>query len=354
MSSNLGRALASALALTAAGIAHAQSNVTIYGLLDAGVNYVDNVRGASHKSVDSGQSSATRLGFRGKEDLGGGWSAIFTLEHQIRVDTGAQQNAASFWNRGAFVGLSNPQLGTLTVGRQIDFMNVDLPPESAPMLTGGQAAGWQSAVSGVGANLNLDVHYGTTVYDNTIKWKHELGPVKFGLMYGLGNENRTDKMAGAFATYYAGALSVGAGIIRDNYVATTFARRTAGIKLYYRPKGWGLFANIAKASDPRNQAEIVPWELGVLYDLTPNILIGGGAGFAKVTDTIGRSARLTQPYLGAKYIFSPRADVYVMYARNETSNRAVIGATVSGPGGAPGISSDDVQQGLRAGIRIRF
>src|SRR6187551_782694 len=79
-----------------AGAASAQSSVTIYGSVDMAVAKGDggtagnNGGGAGGADVWSlQQSNANRLGFRGNEDLGGGLSAQFQIEHRFNADTGA-------------------------------------------------------------------------------------------------------------------------------------------------------------------------------------------------------------------------------------------------------------------------
>ena len=69
-----------AAALTAhACSAWAQSSVTLYGIVDAAFEHASNGASVSVNRLVSGQGSASRLGFRGTEDLGGGLLAIFNL-----------------------------------------------------------------------------------------------------------------------------------------------------------------------------------------------------------------------------------------------------------------------------------
>jgi len=99
--------------------AFAQSNVTIYGIVDAGIVSERGGIGGNVQKVTSGADSASRIGFKGTEDLGGGLSAIFVAETGFRVDTGALDNSSNqLFNRQSFVGLSSKTLGTLSLGRQ--------------------------------------------------------------------------------------------------------------------------------------------------------------------------------------------------------------------------------------------
>jgi GBP family porin len=99
-----------------AGAATAQS-VTIAGRVDGSLQYIDN-GDTKTKRQDSGTYTASRLIFRGNEDLGGGLSALFYLEHGFNEDTGTQGSAAKFFNRGSFVGLASKDWGQVTMGRQ--------------------------------------------------------------------------------------------------------------------------------------------------------------------------------------------------------------------------------------------
>ena len=110
------------IALAVAGLAStaafAQTNVQIYGVVDAAVAYVNNSQGRDGIAVQTGVLAGNRLGFRGTEDLGNGVKAIFTLEQGFNLDDGSQAAAANgAFQRQAWVGLSS-NAGSLTLGRQ--------------------------------------------------------------------------------------------------------------------------------------------------------------------------------------------------------------------------------------------
>lgn len=120
--------LVSCLGLFSTGV-FAQSSVTIYGVIDAGItaskqlNYDWNaeiLRNQWRTGVDSGNLSASRIGIKGVEDLGGGTSAIFNLEAGFSVDDGTSGDAYSdaLFSRRAVVGLRNNAYGEITLGRQ--------------------------------------------------------------------------------------------------------------------------------------------------------------------------------------------------------------------------------------------
>lgn len=101
-----------------AGTAAAQTNVTIYGIVDAGIVYDKNVTGADKTwRLDSGLHSGSRLGFRGTEDLGGGLRASFTLENGFNTDTGTLGQGGRLFGRQAWVGLDGG-FGAVKLGRQ--------------------------------------------------------------------------------------------------------------------------------------------------------------------------------------------------------------------------------------------
>ncbi|WP_211460779.1 porin [Collimonas silvisoli] len=104
--------------LTGAAYTQAQTSVTIYGTADAAIVYSSNQRGNSNTYMNSGNLNASKLGFTGGEDLGGGSKAIFTLEQGFSINTGAQSDASKAFNRQAFVGLNDARYGTFTLGRQ--------------------------------------------------------------------------------------------------------------------------------------------------------------------------------------------------------------------------------------------
>lgn len=107
--------------LSCVGFASAQSSVTMYGNIDLGVSQINNQRGASATRIDSGNRMADRLGFRGIEDLGGGYKAVFVLESGFNSDDGSMKKVGVLFNRMSFVGLSSPY-GTVTAGHIPDFM----------------------------------------------------------------------------------------------------------------------------------------------------------------------------------------------------------------------------------------
>ena len=114
-----------------AGVAHAQSSVTLYGLVDAYVGQtsrqVDSTIVASRVAklkqnvVNGSGQNNSRWGMRGTEDLGGGMKGLFVLEGGFQPDTGAfatiSNQGGGLFGRQAWVGLSSG-FGTVGLGRQ--------------------------------------------------------------------------------------------------------------------------------------------------------------------------------------------------------------------------------------------
>jgi predicted porin len=117
-------------AIGCSSIAYGQSSVTLYGVIDPAVVFVNNAQvnkaggvpqGARQYELVDGWTSAyagSRWGLKGAEDLGGGTTAIFTLENGFNVNSGTLGQGGLMFGRQAFVGLANVNWGTVTAGRQ--------------------------------------------------------------------------------------------------------------------------------------------------------------------------------------------------------------------------------------------
>lgn len=128
--------IALAIAGLASTAAFAQSNVTVYGVVDAGLLNTQKTGSHSATTLASGGLAASRIGFKGVEDLGNGTKALFTLEYRLSTDSnngiGGDKNGYSGANtttgalttnadssgpaRQQFVGLTG-NWGTAVAGR---------------------------------------------------------------------------------------------------------------------------------------------------------------------------------------------------------------------------------------------
>ncbi len=129
------KSIVSIVLAACSGAVAAQSSVTLYGIADAGLVREAGGAAGSVTRLSSGVATASRLGLRGSEHLGGGVAAIFTLESGWRIDTGALDNAATLFNRQAFVGIKSAA-GTLTLGRQYTPYHSTLTGVADPFGTG--------------------------------------------------------------------------------------------------------------------------------------------------------------------------------------------------------------------------
>lgn len=106
---------------------HAQSDVTMYGRLDNGIEYIHGMtdsqgRAANRWRSQSGGWGTSMFGLKGAEDLGGGTSAFFQLEQGLDTSNGTVGGDGGF-NRWAMVGLKNNRYGTLSFGRMLWISN---------------------------------------------------------------------------------------------------------------------------------------------------------------------------------------------------------------------------------------
>ncbi len=201
----------------------AQSSVTLYGLVTAGVTYVNNTgKGPVYESETCAPPGCNRWGLKGREDLGGGSAAIFTLENGFNIQNGRLGQGGTEFGRQAFVGLTN-SYGTITLGRQYDSLSdtVGMFPSSNNFATG------YGSHFGDLDNLNQSIRI-----NNVIKY---VSPVWNGLqvdgMFSLGGQagdfstNRVWALAGS---YTAGPFALAAGYLDINTPATN-ANGTGGV-----------------------------------------------------------------------------------------------------------------------------
>jgi predicted porin len=170
--------------------AHAQSSVTIYGIIDDGISWVNNSANASggHSSLvkmDEGVDGGSRWGIRGTEDLGDGTRAVFVLENGFQANNGTISQGGAEFGRQAYVGISKEGIGTLTLGRQYSFSDEYL--------------GRSFSTGGLTSAGNYAFHIDTldqltdSRINNSIKFESpNLSGLQFGGVFGFSNE------AGAF------------------------------------------------------------------------------------------------------------------------------------------------------------
>ncbi|WP_322046760.1 porin [Paraburkholderia sp. J67] len=120
--------------MTACAAASAQSSVTLYGRLDAGLEYMSglpsspNAAGQATSSThrfraEGGDWGTSLWGLKGVEDLGGGNKALFQLEGGFNAMNGNGPGTGEIFNRWATVGLANDNYGTFLLGQELFISN---------------------------------------------------------------------------------------------------------------------------------------------------------------------------------------------------------------------------------------
>jgi len=109
-------------------IALAQDSLTLYGLIDIGLQYatVNQTRDRTFErnqfwGIASGVQSGSRFGLRGTHEMGGGFQTVFTLENGFDASNGVAQQGNRLFGRQSTVGIKNKSIGQLDIGRQINL-----------------------------------------------------------------------------------------------------------------------------------------------------------------------------------------------------------------------------------------
>ena len=288
--------------------AHAQSSVTLYGTLDAGLVYTNNQGGHNNWQQGSGTVSDTYFGLRGSEDLGGGLHAIFTLEDGFNINNGQFNESNTLFNRQAFVGLQSDQYGTLTLGRQYDSVVDYLGPLS-------------EAGSGYGNNLaahpfdndNLDNSFSIK---NAVKYQSaNYAGFHFGGLYGFSNDAgqfANNRAYSAGASYTNGPLNVAAAYLQLN---NSLGNTNSGGAV---SAGAGSNANLTAATQRTYGVganySFGPATVGLLWTHTQddNLIAGdqNGVGFTVPT---GTNLHLDNYEVNGKYALTPALSLNAAY-----------------------------------------
>lgn len=206
-------AMVSAMGYTLDG--HAQSSVTLYGQIDAGLNFTSNANGHHAFAMVSGDTAETSFGLMGTENLGGGLNAVFTLENGVNVFNGQANEGGRLWGRQAFVGLDSEHAGRLTLGRQYDA-TIDF---WSPFTAAGTTIGDFAAHPFDNDNADYDFRINNSVKYVTPTW----GGFRAEATYGFSNtpnfaDNRVYSVAGS---YTQGSLSAAVAYMRLNGAGST-------------------------------------------------------------------------------------------------------------------------------------
>jgi predicted porin len=361
--------LSAALALigvVAAQSATAQSNVTIYGIVDSGLVYTTNTNAAGDSMVKvpglTG-SLPSRLGFRGSEDLGGGLQALFVLEGGLNVDTGTMGQGNRLFGRQAYVGVKGA-FGTLTLGRQVNMT-------------------FLSAIKSdvLGPNLfsmsSIDLYIPNARSDNAIGYIGNFSAFTVGATYSLGRD--ASAAGGPSATNCAGEVAGNSKACRQVTALLGYDNKTFGVTTSYdimygntgaaaglttsessdrrttlngyamvgaTKIGAGVMARKKAAATPVNDLKSDLYYLGASYPLTPALQLDGQVARHDVDGSANDS---TLSVLRLTYSLSKRTAVYSSLGHMKNNGVAAIALDAGGTVGA-GLN----QSGISAGVRHIF
>jgi predicted porin len=313
-----------------AGTAHAQTAVTIYGIVDAGVVHEDKgdaavpanpaKPGGTKWSLSSGAQSGSRIGFKGSEDLGGGTSAIFTLENGFNSDDGTlgQSDATHnrLFGRQAWVGLSGA-FGAVKLGRQNTPMRNVLSTVN-PFDIGDLAGNLDKTFDDDGGGFRSD---------NTINYStpNTLGGFFLESAYSFGevaNDNSASRQLGLGTGYANGPIyaalayhdikndAATGGSHNTTFIGGTYDFQVAKLHL-------GYAKNKADTTALGNTVDSKDALIGTTVPFSNNLI---EASYVRHKDDLKANADFKRLALGYNYSFSKRTNLYTAYAR--TNNDA--------------------------------
>jgi predicted porin len=323
--------LVAALLATFPLIGFAQTNVQIYGVLDAAIASEDNGV-ARHTVINSGNQSSSRFGFRGTEDLGGGLKALFNLEGGVAIDTGAGD--AALFGRRSVVGLEG-EFGTVTVGREYS------PIAAVAGATDITGQGFY------GSNLSA-FNFLTRRLSNSVNYKSgSLSGFRLLAAYSAGEQaNGLPKsdLKGVGLEYAQGALYLGGAYHTNNNNVAGDTREYA-LGAAYKFGAIEIKGNYM-AQDPAGaNNKFTQYNLGAAYAMGP------GKFFVNLQqDKIENGARANGWNIDYSYALSKRTNLYTGYARldnNSLGNFALNSSSIKLAPGKVGVDPSVFNVGVR-------
>ena len=302
--------LALAVAAALPAIAQAQTNVTLYGIADAAVEYqrtdVGGVK-TNDVRVTNGVWSGSRVGLQGSEDLGGGLRGIFNFEHRISIDTGTQTNAGiagtnvtgSFWQQ-SYVGLAGG-FGEIRLGRDYTVGFRAMQPGDMTGYSWYNNASGSSLVTGT-SNAGLGGF--TLRQSNSAQYiTPSLGGFKLWTMYGAGEQ--VDPVTGAGSNKLGDMWQIG-GVGN------------------FGPVGAGLFYGRGKVGTVG--AEVDRDEMGISLG---GKFAGFGIGLGYAQTEIDNAPNKNKGIYGSLSYGFGASTVYAVYKRSEFGDDKDNGAALS-------------------------
>jgi predicted porin len=337
-----------------AGAASAQTNVTLYGLIDTGFQSYDSDATTLDKTsrLISGGQSASRIGFRGTEDLGGGLKASFVLEQGFNSDAGTFGVATEQFSRLSFIGLSGG-FGNVTLGKQVvplkDAHDV-LDPFGAAGATGNIENvfynGSATFLGGASGRIANTVKYVSPNFTGLTA----RASYTFGETTGATSANRA---YGVGLSYINGPLNVQFGYIDRDDAANE--NRAFVVGAVYDFGALKLHAAFGDYETEVAATGITTLEgrnalVGVTVPFGRSSFIASYSRNDNRTDGITSNDDSDRIALQYTYDLSKRTNFYVGYS---TTKNDAAGVILAGSGGAVGPAGGDPQQ-FNVGVRHRF
>lgn len=299
----------------------AQSNVVIYGIVDAGLVHESGGAAGSVTNLSSGVASGSRIGFKGKEDLGGGLSANFLLENGFNVDNGTLGQGGLLFGRQAYVGLSS-HAGALTLGRQYSPYYKVLRDVADPFVAG--FAGRAGNIMATNARVNNMIEYISPSYAGfsaDLAWGlgevagNTAGSRNLGTALGYANGPVVVKFA-----HHQTNNATATDKTTNNLLAGTYNFGVALASLGYA---------INKGTGTADSKDLIA---GVTVPFGSSTVL---ASYIRHDERTAANKDANQWALGYSYRLSKRTDLYAAYARIDNSNGATFtvgNATDTGSG----------------------
>jgi predicted porin len=354
------------LGILPAGQAIAQSNVTMYGMIDSGISYISNEGGHAVAKFDNGIFSPNLFGIQGAEDLGGGTKAIFKLENQFYLGNGASVQPGLF-GRNAYVGLDDPSLGKLILGNVYDFMFTSLTEsQNMPGLISG---GLYSFAAGPFQSLGIPQNP-TGSFDwartsgipigNAIRYQSpKIAGFSFGALYSFGG------VAGSFGSdsgmsfglnYDRGPLGLGAAYTEQKYPGSLsgspqFAIRNWGVGAHYAAGPTLTSVSLVTVRNELTGACAYSTQLASNWQISPAVSLGLSYMYMK-GNVVLDSNHANQLNAILSYSISKRTMVYMEGALQRAN--AGAHADINGILNPSGSSSSASQAIGRVGLRTTF
>ncbi len=335
--------------LAASGAAMAQSSVTLFGIVDTAVGYVDNANAAGDSvyGLTTSGNATSRLGFRGVEDLGGGLKAGFWLEGEIFGDNG---NANGFnFQRRSTVSLMGG-FGEVRMGRELTPSYSKTSSYDLFGQTGiGQFMGWTGNWYGIDGDSGNALRSSNMISYYTPNFSGFTA----GLGYGFDEQTtgKAGRYIGGYAAYDNGPLSVALSYDERN-VAANFDRNTLTLAGSYNLNVVKLNAIVQQTKDDviGTDSKVNAYALGASAPL--------GAGEVKLQyamyDQKAIDSKAHHISLGYVHNLSKRTAVYgtVSYMDNKDSSK--VGLSVKGLSEVKGPATGESQTGVQVGVRHSF